>query len=157
MSDVCESTRKEIDVVKEIEGYGQHQHIFTVNRDGDLYYIECPECHSTALTSKRLLGCKSCHTRFSLYFEDGFRSLSVITNSGTVSGSNGKIKLLELKPKAYFKSQLLGRNDNPKAMSDLKKKYPDLKVIILNKDLQKDGKDAHGHQQYKRYALIPLD
>lgn len=157
MLDTNESTKKDLDIIKEIESYGQHQDVLTANRDGDLYYIECPSCHSTELNSKRLIACKNCHTHFSVYLEDGFRTFKVITNSGTVSGSDGEIKLLELKPGNYFKVELLGRNNKFSIISNLKKKYPDLKIVTLERDLGEDGKDAHGHSKYKRYALIPLD
>jgi len=152
-----ESTKQDLDIIKEIEGYGQHQDISVVNRDGDLYYIECPECHSTDLTARRLLTCRDCHTTFNLYFEDGYQRFSVITNFGRVDGYNGKMKLMELKPNAYFKTQLLGRNDKATALNEIKKKYPDMKIITLYRDLSKNGKDAHDHAKYKRYALIPLD
>ena len=150
-----EQSKVEVDVVSEIESYGQHQSILTVNRDGDKFYIECPECHSTDLNSKRIISCRSCHTHFSVYLEDGFRSISVLTSFGTIGSYKEAIKLMELKPGDYFKVNLLGRNES--RLNKIKEKYPDMKVIKLYRDLQKNGKDAHDHAKYKRYAIIPLD
>lgn len=149
-----EQSKVEVDIVSEIEGYGQQQSISTVNRDGDLFYIECPECHSTDLNSKRIISCKSCHTHFSIYLEDGFKSISVLTEHGTIGNHKEVIKLMELKPGDYSKVNLLGRNEG--RLNEIKEKYPDMKVIKLYKDLQKNGKDAHYHDEYKRYAIIPL-
>ena len=39
----------------------------------------------------------------------------------------------------------------------MKEKYPDMKITTLYRDLQKDGKDGHGHKRYRKYVLIPLD
>lgn len=143
-------------LVEEIEGYGQHQDILTANRDGDLFYIECPTCHSTDLNTKRIVSCRDCHTHFSLYFEDGLKSFPTITQSGAIAPMHGgvEIKLLKLKPGDYFLTNVLGRN--AAHIDELKTKYPDLKVVKLKRDLH-NGTDAHNHQQYKRFVLIPLD
>ena len=148
------TTVKEKDIIEEIESYGQHQDIITANRDGDLFYVECPECHSTDLNAKRIIACRKCHTFFSVYFEDGFYRHSVLTEFGSINGYDNKITLLKLKPNDYFKTVLLPRNR--KTLSRIKEKYPDLEVIVFYRDLH-DGKDAHGHQKYRRYALVPLD
>lgn len=48
---------------------------------------------------------------------------------------------------------LYGRNEH--RLSELKEKYPNMKVVTLTRDLR-GGHDAHGHGKYKKYALIPL-
>ena len=149
------SSAKRESLVEEIEKYGNQQNLICANRDGDLYFIECPKCHSTDLNTQRLIGCRYCHTRFSLYFEDGMRIFHLDNEMGTASPSNGRIKIIELKKDDYFSKILLPRNE--KRLNELKEKYPDFKVIILNKDLRKDGKDAHGHHKYESFALVPID
>jgi len=154
----CEATSSERKgIIEEIESYSHAQTLLAINRDGDKYYVECPSCNSTSLNKNTLLSCKTCHTHFQPYYEDGLISYNVDTESNGINGSMGEIKILEVKPDAYFKQILLGRNDYPEHLEKLREKYPDMKVIKLSKDLQPDGKDAHGHEKYKRYALIPLD
>jgi hypothetical protein len=150
----CEQTTINQETFKEeIDRYGQHQNIITANRDGDLFYIECPECHSTDLNSNRLICCRNCHTFFSLYFEDGFKVFWTETNNGTIHGYDNKIKLIQLKKNDVFLKYLMPRNEH--RIEELKKDYPDLKVITLMRDF-KDGTDGHKHEKYKKYALIPL-
>ncbi len=143
-------------LIDEIEGYGQHQSIYAANRDGDLFYIECPSCHSTDLNTKRIMSCRKCHTHFSLYLEDGFQTFPAITQSGSINPLHGgnEIKLAKLKPGDYFLTNILGRNVT--RIDELKAKYPDLKIVKLGRDLS-NGTDAHGHAEYKRFVLIPLD
>ena len=153
----CETTQgQRKSIVEEIEGYGNRQDLVVIDRDGDKYFAECPSCHSTDLNGQRLLSCRTCHTHFQPYYEDGVSFYRVDTEHGSIS-NNEEIKLIELKPDAYFKKILYGRNDYPERLEELKEKYPNLKVLKIARDLQKDGKDAHGHHNYKRYALIPLD
>lgn len=152
----CEQASGESDIVAEVKSYRQLQDVHAVNRDGDLYFIECPECHTTNVNALKLFGCKSCHTRFSLYGEDGFKSFRVESESGPVSAHSNRIHLLQLKTGDYFVKEHLPRNDGQ--LGELKKAFPEMKVIELSRDFRSDtGKDAHGHQRYKRYALIPLN
>ena len=155
--ETCENVSSERDVVKEIENYGNTRKLAVINRDGDKYYAECPSCHSTDLNGQRLLSCKSCHTHFQAYYEDGFHFMNVDTDHGSISSSSGEVKVIELEPDAYFKKILHGRNDYPEHIDKLRVKYPDMKILKIARDLGKDGKDAHGHAKYKRFALIPLD
>jgi hypothetical protein len=151
-----QSSRQPVDIVAEVKGYRQTQYVHAVNRDGDMHFIECPECHTTNVNSLRLFGCKKCHTRFSLYGEDGFQTYCVESESGTVNPFDKKITLLRLKSNDWFLKNHLPRNDG--TLDDLKKEFPDMKVIKLYQDLDRiSGKDAHGHEKYKRYALIPLN
>lgn len=153
----CESSKPRKSIVEEVEDYSHGERLMIVNRDGDEYYIECPECHSSSLNAQHIFGCKKCFTRFQLYLEDGFSQEMVETEfNGISSGLNGEIKVIELKPDAYFKKILYGRNDYPETIDELREKYPDLKIKTYKRDLR-DGNDAHGHGKYKRYALIPLD
>ncbi len=152
----CEQQASRIDIVTEVKGYHQTQHVYTVNRDGDLFFIECPECHTTDINAVRVFGCRKCHTRFSLYAEDGIDSLCVETESGTVTPSDNEIKLLQLKKGDYFLKNHLPRNDGQ--IATLKAAFPEMKVIKLHRDFnKKSGKDAHDHERYRRYALIPLN
>lgn len=149
-----ESSRKERTIVEELESYGRTQDLHIVNRDGDQFYIECPECHGTELTTSRTFGCKNCHTQFTLYLEDGYKSLRVLSEIGSV-GSYDDVKLINLRGNDYFNHELYGRNDHPHTIEEIKKTYPDAKVIRIGKDLH-DGKDAHGHAEYKKFVIIPV-
>ena len=143
-------------IAEELEGYGQQQKLIVVDRDGDRFYVECPSCHSTDLNTRRLLSCRSCHTHFQPYYEDGCDTFYVDTDSGTINGYGNEISIVELHKGAYFKKILHGRNNNQETLDELRKVYPDMKIIRLGRDLR-DGKDCHGHSEYKRFALIPLD
>jgi nitrate/TMAO reductase-like tetraheme cytochrome c subunit len=133
------------------------QKLTIINRDGDNFFVECPNCHSTDLNGQRILSCRSCHTHFQPYYEDGCTTFNVETDHGTIS-ANDVISVIGLKGKDdYFKKILHGRNDYEEKLNKLKEKYPNLKVIRIYRDLQKNGKDSHGHERYRRFALIPLD
>lgn len=152
----CEQQKPRLAIVDEVKGYSQTQTVHVVNRDGDLYFIECPECHTTDINAQRIFGCRKCHVRFCVYAEDGISSFCVQTESGTVTPFDKKIKILQLKKGDYFHKNHLPRNDGQ--MSTLKAAFPEMKVITLYRDFQKEsGKDAHGHERYRRYALIPLN
>ena len=158
INETKEQEQKQHDVVAEIEGYGNQESIVAINRDGDLFFVECPVCHSTDIQSRRILACRSCHEHFMPYYEDGCQTINVDNEFGSVRpNSEGKVCLIELKKNDYFKKVLLGRNDKPEVLAKIKAKYPEMRVLRLPADLQKNGKDAHGHKSYKRYALIPLD
>jgi len=154
LNEKCERSQHDVDVIKEIEDYNIPHKIHTVNRDGDKFFITCPECDNMDLTSLTVLGCKRCHTQFTLYFEDGYDTIDFDSASiGNPSYFDNKLKLIELDGKK--RKVLYGRNNQK--IDDIKSKYPNAKIVTLCKDLQKDGKDAHGHGKYKRYALIPLN
>ncbi len=118
------------------------------NRDGDLYYINCPDCDCTDLQKISLYMCRTCGTHFDLYHEDGRKEI-----------------LLRDYPYQTERRMLIGTFDKegdyfeewfkitPRIESY---NLPFLRTKTLYKDLQKDGKDGHGHHKYKRYALIPL-
>ena len=127
-----------------------------VNRDGDKYYIECPKCHGLELASRRMFSCKGCFTHFELYLEDGYVRKSVDVESGSLNAYSDEISYIELEPDDYFAKVLYGRNDHEKPLKELMEKYPDMKICRIKKDLR-NGKDAHGHEKYERFAIIPLD
>ncbi len=159
MSDNCErgceaQQSSKTGIVAEVQEYKQKQDVHAVNRDGDLYFIECPECHTTDVNMLKMFGCRKCHTRFSVYPEDGFKWFCVETEFGDVHAFDNTIKLLQLRPDDYFLKDLLPRNSGQ--LKELRKAFPNMKVIELSRDLH-EGKDAHGHQKYKKYALIPLN
>lgn len=138
-------------IKEELGSYDEKHSLFVANRDGDLYYVECPECSGTDLTQFRLLGCKRCHTRFSVYFEDGFKSFEVQAD-GNIS-SYDKLKLVQ--PDPQDSSYFIWHGRNADRIEELKSHYPMAKVITLLKDY-KNGKDGHGHEEYSKYVLIPI-
>lgn len=151
-----ENKQLQFDVVKEIENYNHRATLLIVDRDGENFFIECPDCHSTDLNSMRLISCKKCHTHFTLYFEDGFKDQDVFTDGYPVSDRE-KVKIIALKGKNdYFKHILYPKYDNDGDLKKLKDKYPEMRIITIYRDLH-NGKDAHQHQKYKKYALIPLN
>ena len=113
-------------IVEEIDGYSESQELMTVNRDGDKFYIECPECHSTDLDKQRIFGCKDCHTRFTVYLEDGFDSIDVDTDFGSLGSYEG-IKVVALKgdDSGFGDYKVLhGRNQRDGVLEEIRKKYP---------------------------------
>lgn len=137
----------------ELEGYKKEHTLLAADRDGDLYFIECPECHSLDIHTIRLFACRCCHTFFKVYTEDGLRVLTVENDFGSIGSYGNELKLLKLSPEADTHKILFGRNEH--RLSELKEKYPKMKVVTLERDLH-GGHDAHGHEKYKKYALIPL-
>jgi hypothetical protein len=120
--------------------------VWCANRDGDLYYIECPECSCVDLKAKRIMMCRSCGQHFSLYFEDGSRNFDVRQFGSTFSDKEVKIILLEEKDKEWHV---------PFPRHNIESMEP-VKIKTLYRDLN-DGKDGHGHERYRKFALIPLD
>jgi len=147
------NTQKRVSIIKEVEGYKNNTDLYAVNRDGDLFYIECPNCHNVELIKRTFFGCKHCMENFSVYCEDGLRHYPVNSDFGSLS-SRDTIKLIQLKDNDYFYIPLYGRNE--KRVNGLKGKYPNMKIINLDRDLQNDNRDAHGHCKYKRFAIIRL-
>jgi hypothetical protein len=141
-------------LIDEVEGYKQEHTLQVVNRDGDLYYVECPECHGVDLHTIELFACRSCHTFFKAYTEDGLITFTVENEGGGLGTYGKKVKLLKLLFSHDTYKILHGRNEH--RLSELESKYPELQVITLERDLNKIGCDAHGHSKYKKYALIPL-
>ena len=143
--------KERLSISKELEGYKNNTSLHVVNRDGDLFYIECPNCHNTELISRRFFGCKHCMENFSVYCEDGLKYYSINSDFGSLS-SGDTIKLIRLKRNDYFCVPLYGRNE--KRIEELKKEYPDMEIINLYRDLQNDNKDAHSHCEYKRFTIF---
>ena len=150
--ETSESHRKDIN--EELESYQNDQDLFVVNREGDKYYIECPECHSTNIQSRRFFSCCKCHTHFQAYLEDGFSIHRVLMQGGSIN-TNEEIKLVYLKPSDYFCHIIYGRNDRPEIIDKIKAKHPEAKIVKIARDLRR-GKDAHGHSRYNRFVMIPL-
>jgi hypothetical protein len=153
MDEETECERQETDIKYTVNDLKKEksQHITKMhcaNRDGDLYYINCPDCKCTDLKERTVLMCKNCGTHFNLYFEDGHKELLVRdyseqTDKRLVIGTfddDGD----------YFQEWYI---ITPKIESY---NLPFKKKKALYKDLQDNGKDGHGHHKYKRYALIPL-
>ena len=109
----CSEPKK--DIIEELKSYGNLQDLWYVNRDGDKFFIECPECHTTDLNAIRLFGCKSCHTRFHVYGEDGISSTCLYTQmSAARRYGKDPITVVSLQKNDYFKHILYGRNSNKK-------------------------------------------
>jgi len=140
-------------LAQELEGYHSVQTLITVNRDGDWFYVECPRCHGTDLHRDWYVACRNCHTFFDLNPEDGLKTIQVANQYGHVSAYED-IKLVKLDPNDDQYKIIYGRNKD--RLQELKEKYPNLEIRIMERDLR-NGKDAHGHSQYHRYAVIPLD
>lgn len=48
--------------------------VYAINRDGDMYLVECPQCHNTQhlwKEQKKPFECNRCQIAFSVYTEDG--------------------------------------------------------------------------------------
>lgn len=149
----CGAACQKRTITEELEAYGNHQSLWYVNRDGDKCYIECPDCHNMDLTSLRVLGCSYCHTRFTVYPEDGIRYQSLVTEMGRCS-AGGELRIVGKEKDAHFKQILYPRNYEKAA--EIVQMWPHAEIVTLQRDLQKDGKDAHGHALYKKYVLIPI-
>ncbi|KKN07042.1 hypothetical protein LCGC14_1071210 [marine sediment metagenome] len=141
------SSSPETDKEEMIRSGRELLNVCCANRDGDLHYIECPECSCVDLKPKRIMMCKDCGQHFSLYFEDGFKSFDVKKFWHTFDKEK-QVKIIHLQS-----------NDMewhvPYPRHDIDSMEP-AEIKILYKDL-KNGKDGHGHQRYRKFALIPLD
>lgn len=146
-----ENTKSRRGIIGELNSYGQHQALYVINRDGDLFYAQCPKCKSTDLKRRTFLGCKSCFTNFQPYYEDGLKYYPVLTEFSKLSAGD-KITLVRLK--AHFWNPIYGRNEN--SIKTIKEKVPDAKIITIPPDYR-NGKDAHGHSNYSKFLIIPLE
>lgn len=153
-NETSEGEQRERDLLEELKGYGHESTLWVVNRGGDLYFIECPACHSIEVDKEVLFGCRCCKGYFDVNPEDGFRAIRVLTDLGPVRSYDKKIKLIGLKQDPYAHQQVYGRNE--RKLKELLERCPEAKILIINRDLHA-GRDAHGHSRYNRYALIPLD
>lgn len=150
------SSRPPID--QELYNYHHKQTLLCANRDGDLYYIECPSCHSTNVHRRTFVGCRSCHTQFQLYFEDGCRTQDIHTDLSNLSARGDKTEFVEIKrPNRRVTDAHIWHPRNEKRFKELQDSHPEARKLTLYRDLQKDGKDGHGHSPYTRFAIIPLD
>jgi hypothetical protein len=118
---------------------------FAINRDGDLFVVECPVCHrQDGLESedervKGVFRCRlsTCNTLFDVYPEDGIKAIFDFREGDLEKGSalvwdNGKL--------------CAGINED--APWWWQRDY------IQNKDLQSTGFDAHGHRLYYRVSRV---
>lgn len=128
----CDAARSRRDIVEELESYGHYQHLWIVNRDGDKFYIECPDCHNTDLTSKRIYGCTKCHTQFTVHPEDGTSYQTLITEMGPSRGRE-EIKIIGKGQDSYFKQVLYPRNYSK--IDEIKKSWPNAHITTLSNDL----------------------
>ena len=117
--------------------------IYAVNRDGDLGYIECPDCHKIDLKKKIVFMCKDCGQHFMIDTEDGIKNFP--TYAGIGVSASGTIKLVK-EQDGYFSTYVMPREYNNITR--------EMKVNELWRDLQPNGKDAHGHDYYRKVNII---
>jgi ribosomal protein L37AE/L43A len=117
--------------------------IYAVNRDGDLGYIECPDCHKLDLKKKTIFMCKDCGQHFMIYTEDGIKYFPTYVGIGI--SASGAIKLVKEKD-GHFSTYVM-----PREYNSITK---EMKVTELWRDLQSNGKDAHGHDFYRKVNII---
>lgn len=142
----CEaSSNKDRNIIPQLD---ERQDIFCANRDGDLYYIECPECHSTDINRPHMFMCRDCGTFFDLYKEDGIKSYFGVKVNWTI--------------KDYEKMTII-TDDRGIYYSPFERQQAQLKKELgasfkreetICRDLRKNGKDAHGHQKYQKFLVI---
>lgn len=110
---------------------------YAINRDGDLFLVECPECHSQYVwfvEGSKVFECYKCRIRFSVYREDGVVRL--------VDFRKGNIQYF---PRTAYRDfypdhfYTLGIEGDAPWWWGKKAVYRDLH----------DGMDAHRHQPYK--------
>lgn len=152
-SETC--VNQQPNIIDELESYGNLQTLWHVNRDGDKHFVECPDCHTTDLNAVRLFGCKKCHTRFTVYAEDGIDSIRVYTQLSAIRSGGEPIKIVGKEKSTYFQQILYPRNYNK--IEKIKQKWPEANIQIFVPDLRKNGMDAHSHEFYKRFVLLPLN
>jgi len=151
------SIRDRQNIAEELYNYHHKQNLLCANRDGDLYYIECPSCHSTDVHRRTFVGCRSCHTQFQLYFEDGIRTIDIRTDLSNLSAREDAHFVEIKRPNRHSTEAHIWHPRNEKRFEELLKSHPEAKKLTLYRDLQIDGKDGHGHELYRRFAIIPLD
>lgn len=117
--------------------------LLAANRDGDLFYAECPECHGVDLKSKRIIMCRDCGQHFIMYFEDGFLQFDVM-NSGGSFHRDKEARIIRLEKNGNWYA--------PFPRHDIASMNP-VEQKVLYRDLR-NGKDAHGHAEYERITII---
>ena len=144
-------------LAEELSGYKHTVTLHMADRDGDRYYVECPECHSMRdIRAKRIMACGSCFTHFNLYFEDGHRRIDLTTQDPWISGGD-EIKVLWTKGKREGTPYILyGRNNHKNRLDKLRETYPDMYIETIERDLH-GGMDAHGHERYTTYDVKPRE
>ena len=143
----CESSSNEgQNIIPQLD---EQQNIFCANRDGDLYYIECPECHSTDLKRPHMFMCRDCGTFFYLYTEDGIKNYWWVRVNHTIRNQDKEIIIM---------TDERGRHYSPfeRQQEQLKKELGDSlkRTEIIYRDLRENGKDAHRHQKYQKFLVI---
>lgn len=114
---------------------------FAVDRDGDLFIIECPKCHSQVYLDKEgewgTFRCNyhGCRTLFQIYTEDGIRIIKDFRDGDLEKGA----------VLVYDNKELCAGID-----ADAPWWWP--RRYLSGRDLRPNGKDAHGH---KAYQILP--
>ena len=167
--DTCENanTYRPRDLIEELESYKHTNRVELVDRDGDLHYINCPECDNHSVRSKKLYMCLHCGMHFSLYLEDGSRYIEINDQYGSVSGHGKEMVVLsfsgEFKTHSddvviIYPRHFINNEYNDKGILEIvREKYPNAQMKTQYRDLnRRTGKDAHSHEYYTQYSLTPV-
>jgi len=139
---------REVSVLSELE---EKQDLYCINRDGDLHYVECPECYSTDLKKPHLFLCRNCGINFDVSKEDGVKRLAYIKVNYSIKKGKPKLKIIVDKRGRYY---LPFERQVEQLIEELGEEYD--KTILVSKDLRENGKDAHGHAKYQKYLVIKI-
>jgi hypothetical protein len=131
--------------------------VYSIDRDGDLYLVECPQCHNTqslsfyhckdedykpcrqcGIINRYHFHCYHCPIGFSVWMEDGMRKIQ--------DHREGNVP---------FPAKLV-RDDNGVYRLGIDREAPWWwRRSSLWNDLQPNGKDAHGHKPYEIWNIDP--
>jgi len=142
--------KKRNDKEEMMSNYDDKFDLHCANRDGDLFFIECPSCHHVDLKAKKILMCRDCGQHFVPYFEDGHKIIKNVKKFGKTLYDEVRLVTFDKKDD-YFKVWHV-----PYPRHDIKGMNPN-EIIYLRRDLRKDMKDGHGHEKYKKFLLIPVE
>lgn len=114
---------------------------YAINRDGDMFIVECPQCHrevglsykKNRETRKASFVCSHCAVWISVYLEDG-----VVEMRDHRKGNIPERAIAAYDPGASIWRLGIGR-DAPWWWTRR----------TICRDLQASGKDAHGHKTYR--------
>ena len=110
---------------------------YAINRDGDLFLVECPQCHRQCIQfveKKKIFECYKCRIRFSVYREDGIVRL-VDFRKGNIQHFP-RTAYRDIDSEKFYR---LGIENDAPWWWRKKAIYQDLH----------NGMDAHGHKPYK--------
>ena len=136
---------KNVDDLRPRRKYGQNIK-YAIDRDGDLFVVECPSCHSQESLEEEDKRCRgifrcqksTCNTLFEVYTEDGVRVIHDYRE-----GDLEKWAVLTY--------------DNDRLCAGISEDAPWWwpRKVVTARDLNREtGKDAHGHHPYYKLSRI---